>query len=352
MLEVDPNASKPMNQFTLIRRVSAAAVVVVAAALGSWWMLGPGPGRAQPLLFDVAPGSGRRAIAAQLAQAGVIHGAWGFEAWCLLHPRRTLKAGTYRLVGNQSVPAVFAMMARGQFFTLSVVIPEGFDRFDIARTLQDRGLAASAAFLRATGDPRSIRDLDPAAVSLEGYLFPATYQISPHASVAEIVAMMTARFRQELRRDARLAASAPDPAPGSPTFHRWITISSMVEKETPAAAERPLIAGIFDNRLARHLRLECDPTVVYAALLAGRYTGALHRADLAFDSPYNTYRHAGLPPGPIANPGHQSLMAALHPAATDFLYFVSNGHGAHRFARTLGQQKRNIQLYLRTLRQH
>lgn len=313
---------------------------LLLAVAGLAWLWGPGPSRAQPAAVVIVSGSSRWQIARQLAQAGVVRSAGAFQAWSLLHPRQTLKPGNYAFAGRSTVPRVFHMLVQAQTGASAVVIPEGFNRFDIAHELAARHLASEAAFLAASADPSSIADLDPAAVSLEGYLFPATYRWQPGMPVAAMLGQMTSRFRQELRR-----------MPGHPTdLHRWVTLASLVEKESALAGERRLIAGVFDNRLTANLPLQCDPTVIYAALLAGRYAGTLHRADLDDPSPYNTYAHKGLPPGPIANPGRLSLEAAAQPAATPFLYFVSDGHGAHRFARTLAEQQRNVALYLQTLR--
>ncbi|HEY8054787.1 MAG TPA: endolytic transglycosylase MltG [Terriglobales bacterium] len=319
-----------------VRLMTAVVVVVVGLGAGLWWVWSAGPPLPAPQIVTIPAGAGRGDVARQLEQAGVVRSAVGFELWCWLHPRGGLKAGVYRFDGGESVPAVYRTLNRGRFYTLAVIVPEGYNRFDIARELDRLQLATADAFLAASADPTSIRDLDPAAVSLEGYLFPATYRIMPTTPVDQIVHMMTHRFRQEVQRD--------HPAPG--TLHQWVTLASLIEKETAVAAERPLIAGVFTNRLQRGLELQCDPTVIYAALLAHAYTGSLHRLDLDRPSPYNTYRQPGLPPGPIANPGHAALEAAAHPAPTRFMYFVSNGAGAHRFAVTLAQQQRNVALYL------
>ncbi len=318
----------------------AAAAAVLLAVAGLWWMWRPAGARRPAAIVEIPAGASRWQIAQRLAAAGVVRSAAGFEAWCVLHPGQTLKAGAYRFTGGESVSRVFDVLARGAVYTIAVTVPEGYNRFDIARELARLGLARPSVFLAATANPAAIRDLDPAAVSLEGYLFPATYPISPHTPVARIIAMMTGRFREE----ARLDGVAP------PGIHAWVTLASLVEKETAVAAERPLIAGVFGNRLRLGLPLQCDPTVIYAALLAHRYTGAIHRSDLAFASPYNTYLHTGLPPGPIANPGRASLLAAEHPAHTPYLYFVNDGHGGHRFARPLAGQERNVRRYLRARR--
>ncbi|HVA63769.1 MAG TPA: endolytic transglycosylase MltG [Terriglobales bacterium] len=307
-----------------------AAVAVLAAlvllAAGAGWLFGPGPAHPQPVVVRIASGTGRRAIARQLTSAGVLRTAWGFELWSLIHRQRPLQAGTYRFSARITPMGAFRRMAEGEIYAVTVAIPEGFNRFDISRLLAARGLVEAPAFLQATADPGPIRDLDPAAVSLEGYLFPATYRISPGTPAGAIVAMMLARFRQEVQ-----ALHLP-----AQNLHAWVTLASMIEKETPAAAERPLIAGIFDNRLARGMPLQSDPTAAYATLSGAPL--------------YNTYLHPGLPPGPIANPGAAALQAAAHPDSTADLYFVSNGHGGHRFARTLAEHDHNVHLYRLGLR--
>lgn len=317
-------------------RVSIALGLLAAAAAGLWFW-GPGPRRAAPVVVEIPSGASHARIARTLADAGVVRSALGFEAWAAWHAGSRLKAGTYQFRGQEWVAQVFDKLARGEFYAIAVTVPEGYNRFDIARELQRLGLAPSAEVLAATADPASIRDLDPAAVSLEGYLFPATYPIAPGTPVGRILGLMTARFRQEVKQDAVAAAD----------LHQVVTLASLIEKETAVPQERALIAGVFTNRLARGMMLQCDPTVIYAALLAGRYTGAIRRDDLLARSPYNTYTSAGLPPGPIANPGRAALVAAAHPAATPYLYFVSNGAGAHNFARTLAEQQRNVAQYRR-----
>lgn len=296
-------------------------VMLGLAAAGAVWMFGPGPAPPEPLVVRIAAGSGRRAIARQLAQAGVLRTALGFELWSLTHRGQTLQAGTYRFPRPITPVDAFNQIARGEIYAVTVTIPEGFNRFDIAHLLATRGLTSADDFLQATSSPAPIRDLDPAAVSLEGYLFPATYRITPGTPPAQIVAQMLARFRAEVK--------TLDPPPNR--LHAWVTLASIIEKETPVPAERALIAGVFTNRLRRGMPLQSDPTTTYATLT--------HEAG------YNTYQFSGLPPGPIANPGAAALAAAAHPATTRDLYFVSNGHGAHRFARTLAEQDANVRLY-------
>jgi len=246
----------------------------------------------------------------------------------------------------------------GEVYLHPVVIPEGSDRFDIARILNQRLGIDPELFLRVTRQTMPIHDLDPKAPSLEGYLFPDTYRFPRGVSAATVVTTMLARFRHivatrfaDVGATLVVAQGRPRGAPlhqgGLTGWHDVITLASLVEKETPEASERPLVAGVFERRLALGMPLQCDPTVVYAAQLEDRPMGPITQTDLQLDSPYNTYRHAGLPPGPIANPGEASIRAALYPAAGDALYFVANNQGGHVFARTLAEHQRNVSRYRR-----
>lgn len=322
--------------------------VILVAALGAGLALRPYGTFSSPRVVTIPPHSGRWKIGRDLAAAGVVRSGPLFTAWALLHPAATLKAGDYRFQHPASLAAVFGDLAAGRTYSRAVVVPEGFNRFEIARELGQKHIASAQAFLWATADPALIQSLDPQAVSLEGYLFPATYAIAPGASAQTIATEMVRRFRQALPA-AGWHPGLQDPHGRPISLHEWVTIASLVERETAVPSERAVIAGVFYNRLDRQLPLQCDPTVQYATELAGQPSGAITRADLHFLSPYNTYAHPGLPPGPIANPGQASLWAASHPAATPYLYFVSNGHGAHRFARTLAGQDRNLRLYLRAM---
>lgn len=213
--------------------------------------------------------------------------------------------------------------------------------FEIANAVAQAGLGSAGDFLAvAREDIALVRDLDPNAKTLEGYLFPDTYQFTRIDSARDIAAAMVRRFRQEAQQIRLL---------GNPDMHRIVTMASIVEKETAAPEERPLVASVYYNRLARNMLLAADPTVIYAALLAQKYRGTIYQSDLQFDSPYNTYKYPGLPPGPIANPGAASLRAALHPAHSDFLYFVSDNNGHHRFARSPQEHARNVASYRRSV---
>jgi UPF0755 protein len=181
-----------------------------------------------------------------------------------------------------------------------------------------------------------LKDIDPTAKSLEGYLFPDTYQFTRIDSAHDIAAAMVHRFHREAQKIGLL---------GRADTHRIVTMASIVEKETADPNERPEVASVYYNRLDRNMALGADPSVIYAALLADRYRGTIYASDLQYDSPYNTYKYPGLPPGPIANAGAASLQAAMKPAKSDFLYFVSDNNGHHRFARDLQEHARNVALY-------
>jgi UPF0755 protein len=212
--------------------------------------------------------------------------------------------------------------------------------FDIADLVAREGFTSRDDFLAAARDPGAVRDLASDAESLEGFLFPATYGFPRHPTGQEMVEAMVKRFRQEW---ATISAQPSDPPEDS--LEQTLTLASLVERETPKPDERPLVAGVFANRLRQGVPLQCDPTVVYALELAGQYSGTLEAAEIPFDSPYNTYRHAGLPPGPIANPGEASLRAAMSPAKTDYLYFVADTEGGHFFSKTLAEHNRNVAKY-------
>ncbi len=210
--------------------------------------------------------------------------------------------------------------------------------FDIATLLDATDLVKSNAFLKAAENPEMIRDLDPAAPDLEGYLFPSTYRVTHSTTAQQLCRLMTQEFR---RQYAML-----NPAPGT-NVHEVVTLASLIEKESASPQERPMIASVFLNRLKLNMPLQCDPTTVYAALLENRYRGVIHKSDLASANPYNTYAHPGLPPGPIANPGSQSLKAALRPADTNYIYFVAKpgGSGTHVFSATLTEHEKAVLAY-------
>jgi UPF0755 protein len=338
-------------------------LLLAAAALGLAWvvfdLLSPYRGYAGNVILEIAPGSRASQIADSLAARGVLRHRWPFLLRYLIgRPRRTLRAGEYMFDRPLRPIDVYRKLVLGEVYLHPVVIPEGSDRFDIARILNQRLGIDPGLFLRVTRQTMPIHDLDPRAPSLEGYLFPDTYRFPRGVSAATVVTTMLARFRHivatrfaDVGATLVVAQGRPRGAPlhqgGLTGWHDVITLASLVEKETPEASERPLVAGVFERRLELGMPLQCDPTVVYAAQLEDHPIGPITQTDLQLNSPYNTYRHAGLPPGPIANPGEASIRAALHPAAGDALYFVANNQGGHVFARTLAEHQLNVARYRR-----
>lgn len=285
-------------------------------------------------------GYSTRRIAAELQKAGVIRSARAFRLWHKLHPQPSLKAGEYWFERSANLPQVYGRIAHGDIYFHTVTIPEGYTMFDIAKAMEDAGLGPARDFLHvAETKTQLIADLAPEAKSLEGYLFPNTYEFTRTQSLEEMAAEMVHQFRQVAQQIGL-----------NTNVHQTVTMASIVEKETAAPEERPRVASVYYNRLEKRMALDADPSVIYAELLAGTYTGSLHHADLSVKSPYNTYRFPGLPPGPIGNPGRSSLQAAMHPDTTKFLYFVSDGKdGHHRFAQSLQEHNRNVTAYRHAL---
>ena len=314
-------------------------IVVLFLAFAIWFtwaaLLPVEPRQATFVLLR--PGWTTRHIARELQQQGVIRSSAAFLFIDYIKGVKTLKAGEYKFDQKANAVDVWGRLTRGDVYARTVVVPEGYNMFDIAAAVEQAGLGSASDFLTAaSSDLFLLRDIDPDAKSLEGYLFPDTYQFTRIDSAHDIAAAMVHRFRQQAQSIGLL---------GRADTHRIVTMASIVEKETADPNERPLVAGVYYNRLDRNMALAADPSVIYAALLAGRYRGTIYASDLQFDSPYNTYKYPGLPPGPIANPGVASLQAAMHPAHTDFLYFVSDNNGHHRFARDLEEHARNVAQY-------
>jgi UPF0755 protein len=288
---------------------------------------------------DVPAGAGSRAIGDRLVEAGIVRDQASFRLALYLSGRaRRLQAGEYRFDRPMTPLEVVDKIGRGDVYVITITFPEGLTIDEMAKIFESRGIGPAAAFVAAARDPSPIKALDPAARDLEGYLFPETYLLPRHSDAARLVKLMTARFASVFTTALRQAADAR-----GLTVREAVTLASIVEKEAARADERPLVAAVYSNRLRIRMPLQADPTVIIGLQRAGKYTGNLRRDDLEFDSPYNTYRYPGLPPGPIASPGRASLEAAVHPADADYLYFVSRNDGSHEFARTLEEHNRNVQ---------
>jgi len=293
------------------------------------------------VFVDVPQGAKVAGIAERLVAAGVIPDVWTFRLAARMNGSdRRLKAGEYRVVQPESPTAGMARLGAGDVFTRAVTFPEGLTVFEMAEIFQKSGLGSAEDFLRAAADVSPAAAWDAGARSLEGYLFPDTYAWPRRRNADEAVRAMAARFDRAF--DSGLQAEA---AARGLSVRDVVTLASLVEKETGRADERALVSAVYHNRLRIGMPLQCDPTVIYALMLAGRWDGNLRKVDLTLRSPYNTYVVRGLPPGPIASPGRASLDAALHPADVKYLYFVSRNDGTHAFAATLAEHNRNVATY-------
>jgi UPF0755 protein len=318
-------------------------VVAIGAGGTAWYVVRqvrqPYRGYGAPEVFVQVPtGATSRAIGQQLVDAGVVADLLTYRtAVWLSGEAEHLRAGEYRFAEPMTALEVVDRIARGEVYTITVTFPEGLTIPKMAEVFEARGLGPAAEFAAAARDASLVAAFDPAATDLEGYLFPETYSVPRDIEASALVRAMVARFEEVLTPELRAAASAR-----GYSVRQLVTLASLVERETAQPDERPLVAAVYDNRLERGIPLQCDPTVIYALERAGQYTGNLRRVDLELESPYNTYRVAGLPPGPIAAPGRASLEAAARPADVDYLYFVSRNDGSHVFSRTLAEHNRNV----------
>jgi peptidoglycan lytic transglycosylase G len=335
----------------LLAKLFLLLLLALAAAAGYFWYCVEKPFAAYPaegIFVDIPHGASRRSVARLLEKEGVVRNAVAFEIYARRHPKRTLQAGEYFFDHAVSGKDVFWTVANGKVYQRPFTVREGETMFDIARELEAGKFMSAGDFLAAAKNPELIRDLAPQAKTLEGFLFPATYQLPRRPVATELVAQMTQKFREQWSQIEPAKSDPTGEAHGHPLLST-VTLASLVERETPKPEERLLVAGVFENRLKKGMLLQCDPTVIYALEQDGRYQGSLSGKDLHVESPYNTYMHGGLPPGPIGNPGAISLRAALAPADTPFLYFVANTQGGHFFGATLVEHNQNVNRYHRLL---
>ena len=366
-----------------MRKIVWLFLLIAAAGAGwfAWALLSPTEVPTQTFVM-LRPGYSTRRIAAELKTAGVIRSEQAFILWHYIRRKHSLKAGEYLFEKPANIIDIHKRLGRGDVYFHTVVVPEGFTMFDIARAVEAAGLGPADDFLKvARSDMALVADIAPAATSLEGYLFPDTYEFSRMMTMQEMAAAMVCQFRVVARQIGLTQPTTVESAKESPglssapshscgfvmvqirnldetrnapltDLERTVIMASIVEKETAVAEERPLVASVYYNRLTKKIALDADPSIIYAELLAGSYSGALHHADMSFDSPYNTYKNSGLPPGPIANPGRSALEAAMHPAPSDYYYFVADAQGHHRFARTIEEHNDNVAAYRRAVRGH
>jgi UPF0755 protein len=317
-----------------MRRLLFLAVLV--GGFLAYRVLAPYEGFSGETFVEIPRGTSTQGVAQKLAEAGVVRTPYDFLLARAAERRRVLQAGEYRFTHAASAVEVVDRIARGDIYAIEFVVPEGKNMFDIAALAEQLKLFPAAEFLKAARNPALIRDLDPQAPTLEGYLFPNTYKLARTTTPERLCQIMTGKFREVWK------GMKPDA-----DVHRTVTLASLVEKEGKQPQERPQIAAVFANRLRIGMKLDCDPTTIYASLLAGRYNGVIHRSELDSEDAYNTYRHTGLPPGPIANPGQEALDAALHPTNTEALYFVlkPDGSGTHQFSKSLEDHEKATAAY-------
>jgi UPF0755 protein len=327
----------------MIRKLLVSLILtgLVAAGFLYWVTAKPYTRNTAPVFVIIEPKTPTRAIARKLAEQGVIQHDWAFLLVRMLNPKAKLQAGEYQFTSAVSPWDVYNKIARGDIYYHEVRVPEGTNMFDIAGQLEQTGLMKASTFLSAARNTSLIADLAPAAPSLEGYLFPSTYRVARHTTAQQLVREMTSQFRKVW---LEIGGAGQD-------VNRMVTLASLVEKETGVPSERAAVSSVYHNRLRLGMKLDCDPTIIYAALLEGKYRGTIYRSDLDRDHPYNTYRHAGLPPGPIANPGRESLQAAIRPAQTSYIFFVAkgDGSGAHIFSENLSAHNAAVQQYRNAL---
>ena len=328
-----------------MRRLFAFFLLLAVAGAGFWFHETRWPVRSAqdpPQALVVETGDGVRDIGRRLHGLGLVRHPDIFRAHVLARgDAGRLRAGEYELAGDMSLDDIVGKLVKGDVVRRTITFPEGSDLEDMARLAAARGIAMED-FLRAARDPAPIRDLDPEAPDLEGYLFPDTYDLTRRPDpAADLVGRMVKRFREVIAPDLpRVQASGM-------SLREVVTLASVVELETARVEERPRIAAVFRNRLRFRMPLQTDPTVIYALKKAGTYDGNIRRADLAVDSPYNTYRYPGLPPGPIASPGREAIRAVLEPADVRDLYFVSRNDGSHVFSANLADHNRAVNQYQR-----
>lgn len=330
-----------------MRWIKRLLILIVLVAIigggGAWWayakLIEPYRGYPDAEVFvDIPVGSGPNNIGDRLVRAGVVRDAMTFRAAVLVSGRaRALKAGEYRFESPMHALDVINKIARGDVYERLLTFREGLTIGEMSQVFEEKGFGKAAEFVKASQNSALIADLDPAARDLEGYLFPETYSLPRDTPATVVVEQMVAGFKKALTVDLRTAAKAQ-----GLTIRELVTLASLVEKETGAGDERPLVAAVYRNRMKINMGMQADPTVIYALQKAGQYRGNLTRDNLQFDSPYNTYRYAGLPPGPIASPGRAALEASAKPAEVDYLYFVSKNDGTHVFASNLDDHNKNV----------
>jgi len=319
---------------------TAAILLLLAAAAAFAWMYFSMEGTIAldaPVILDVPRVTGTMQALRSLRGRGLIGNPWTALVWLkAVHPGKPLQAGEYEFSGALRPAEILRKLIDGEVLLHRITFPEGDTSFEYAQTLARAGLCSAADFDAAARDAAPVRGFAPEAPDLEGFLFPETYAFPKGLPPRRMARAMVGNFEKLLiLHDAEVRTAGLTPL-------EWATLASIVEREARVSGEKPVIAGVCLNRLQRGMPLQADPTILYALERRGLSVARLTRLDLALDSPYNTYRRAGLPPGPIGNPGREALLAVLRPVKHDLLYFVATGLGTHVFAATLEEHNRNV----------
>ncbi len=300
---------------------------------------------AEPVVVEIEVGFTSRQIAETLHAAGVIRSKWAFLAKRAFDRQTILMAGEYEFEKPLQVSEAFGTLAGGKVKLYPITIPEGYNRFEVVDKVASAGLASREELLRMTADPSPVKDILPAAESLEGCLFPDTYNLARTSTAVDLLDAMVARFREVLAETGKRRST---------DLSNWETLilASMIEKETGIDSERKLVSSVFHNRMRKRMMMQCDPTIIYGFLREERYRGKIYKSDLENPHPYNTYIHAGLPPGPIANPGKAALQAAFYPAETDYMFFVAKPDTSkgHLFSKTMRAHQKGVDTLRRSER--
>lgn len=293
---------------------------------------------------EITRGSNTGKIADLLVESGILRNRIPFIAYLRFTDNaQRIKAGEYRFTEPANPKQITQRLIMGDVYYRAITVPEGLTAQETIELLARNGFGSLAEMEPILRNTDWIRDMDPNAENLEGYLFPETYHFSRKADSREIIKTMVEQFRKQFQ-----AIRAELPLPAGWNIPRVVILASMIEKEVQKAEERPLVSSVFHNRLKGRIALACDATIIYAMKLAGTYNGNIRKSDLSMESPYNTYIHRDLPPGPIANPGADSLRAALNPAVTEYLYYVSRNDGTHVFSRNYREHQQAVNKYQRS----
>lgn len=337
-----------MKRLLKILAILLLTLVLISISVGFWGyqqLHKPYNHNATTDLITITPGMGKRNIIDLLLEHKIISNKWPLLVYLSIKPQvNKLQAGDYLFSSPITPLEVISKLNQGLVVTQQITIPEGYDKFDIIEALVEAQIDSREAIEKAISDTSLISDLDPKAKDLEGYLFPDTYTYTRQQKAPQIIGAMVKRFRQKLTPERQQQIKEINS-----NLHEIMTLASLIEKEAKVDEDRPLISSVFYNRLKKNMRLDCDPTFIYAAKLAGEWdsqvNSPIHRKR---ESPYNTYYITGLPIGPIASPGIKSLEAALHPAQGDYLYFVANGiDGRHSFSRNESEHLTAVAAYRR-----